>query len=347
MELWQNWLVGFVIWFFALIFYVAFSIYVVHGKGGKAPIPDEAFNYKYRPDFIPKDAYLVDLHSHTLGSDGWMTPEQNIRWHIANGFDAFAVTDHNTGKNNQVSLDLQEKYPEILIIPGYEWTTGRVHINIIDVLDFQKPTSMANPSDEEIKEIIKKAHEMNAIIQLDHWTWTQDRGPHRKGELTEPSRKDLIEWGIDGFEINNEMRWYDPKTVHLLEQWKNDGTLDRPIYQSTGTDIHNPSNEWATCWTELLLTDDEKKNPTADIVKKALKEGRTKIWVDHDYRDSPEIKFMDKNKNLKETVFAPQYQLIKGVEKFPGTIAGGVSTLIWYLLSYFPLRIFIELISRI
>jgi len=41
-------------------------------------IPNEAFNYSYRPPFIPPDAYLIDLHSHTIASDGWMTPEQNI-----------------------------------------------------------------------------------------------------------------------------------------------------------------------------------------------------------------------------------------------------------------------------
>jgi hypothetical protein len=33
-----------------------------------------------------------------------------------------------------------------------------------------------------------------------------------------------------GYEINNEMRWYDPKTQHWLEQLKKENKLPRPIY---------------------------------------------------------------------------------------------------------------------
>src|SRR6056297_2586381 len=85
---WQNWLVGFCFWIlgvalFALITYLITAAGVGTLRGN---IPDEAFNYSYRPSFIPEDAYLLDTHSHTLASDGWMTPEQNIKWHIANGF---------------------------------------------------------------------------------------------------------------------------------------------------------------------------------------------------------------------------------------------------------------------
>ncbi len=39
---------------------------------------------------------LLDSHSHTKYSDGKLTPRQNILWHIAMGFNAMILTDHNT-----------------------------------------------------------------------------------------------------------------------------------------------------------------------------------------------------------------------------------------------------------
>jgi len=39
---------------------------------------------------------LFDAHSHTTHSDGKLTVEQNIQWHLSNGFNACAISDHNT-----------------------------------------------------------------------------------------------------------------------------------------------------------------------------------------------------------------------------------------------------------
>ncbi len=346
---WQNWLMGFFIWVVAVGFLALISYLITSAKSEalRGNIPDQAFTYSYRPDFIPENAFLLDTHSHTIASDGWMTPEQNIKWHIANGFNAFVITDHNTSESNPPSMQLQEKYPDILIIPGYEWTNPRVHINILGVESFTKP-SKRNPSDEEIRNIIKKGKEMGGIVQLDHYTWTQDRPEQRSGDFVHPSRKDLIEWGVDGFEINNEMRWYDPKTVHLLNRWKNDGVIDRDIYMATGTDVHNPLREWCTAWTEILLTPEERKDVSWAVVKRALKEGRTRIWVDHDYRKPPESLY-DKNEGStkKKNLFAPFYGIVHGLLYVPGGVKGIISYIAWFLLAYFPIRGIFELIFLI
>ncbi len=167
-----------------------------------------------------------------------------------------------------------------------------------------------------------------------------DQPYHRSGLFTHPSREDLLAWDIDGFEINNEMRWYDPKTVHWLDQKKKLGELPKPIFTSTGTDIHNPLKEWATGWTELLLTDEERQKTTIDVIKKALVEGRTKIWVDHDYREPHEAALLGENlTHWKKLVLAPFFGLSHGLIHLPGNIKGVISYLIWFLLAYFPLRI--------
>ena len=51
------------------------------------------------PDY-DKSAYNViyDHHSHTYYSDGALTIRQNIEWHIAMGYNALTITDHNNMK---------------------------------------------------------------------------------------------------------------------------------------------------------------------------------------------------------------------------------------------------------
>jgi len=351
MEIWLNWLVGLLIWIVCIIILsiITFLIMISSNKSVKGKIPDEAFDYHYRPDFIPKDAYLFDSHSHTLASDGSMTPEQNIKWHIANGYDAFVVTDHNTSANNKPSTDLQEKYPNILIIPGFEHTSPLIHLNFIGIEDYPEKVPLI-PSIKDVKKAIQIVKDLGGVVQCDHISWTVDRIGHRNGQYVHPTRDELIEWGVDGFEINNEMRWYDPRTIHHLENLKAAGKLPRPIFMSTGTDVHNPVKEWATCWTELLLTPEEKKNPTIDIVKKALLEGRTKIWVDHDYRHPPEAEFCQiiETSTTKKALLAPFISLGNGITENPaGVLKSVLSHVFWFVLAYFFFRIFFTLIGTI
>jgi hypothetical protein len=182
---------------------------------------------------------------------------------------------------------------------------------------------------------------------VDHISWTVDQPRLRSQELVHPTRDQLYDWGIDAYEINNEMRWYDPLTLHWYEQRKAAGTLKRPIAMTTGTDIHSPLKEWATCWTEVLLTPEEKKKPTWASIKKAMLEGRTKIWVDHDYRCPPESKTIGiKGSKTKEILLAPLYGLRHGIEKIPGGVFGILSYVFWALLAYFPLRWLFEWIIQ-
>ncbi|MFW9879279.1 MAG: PHP domain-containing protein [Candidatus Thorarchaeota archaeon] len=42
-----------------------------------------------------KHSVVFDQHSHTIFSDGALTIKQNVEWHIAMGYNALAITDHN------------------------------------------------------------------------------------------------------------------------------------------------------------------------------------------------------------------------------------------------------------
>jgi hypothetical protein len=335
----------FFIWFIAMVGFVAIHYLInviVTGKGGKIPVPDEALEYKYTPEFLPKNGYFIDLHSHTLASDGWMTPEQNIKWHIANGYHAFVLTDHNTSKNVKETLALQAKYPGILIIPGFEWTTDRLHLNFIGIENYPHRVP-GHPTDGECADAIAKAKSLGAIVLVDHVTWTKDQPRLRSGELVHPTREQLLDWGADGFEINNEMYWHDPYTLIMLDdihhEWKG-----RKIFAGTGTDIHNPFRSWPTAWTQVLLEPGERERVTFDIVKKALLDARTKTWQNHDYRKPPEAKFMpgEQHPALK-TIFAPFLGTVQGASLVAKSKREIFSYIAWLLIAYLPIRLLLAI----
>ncbi len=334
-------LLMFLIWFVSMVLFVAFHymIYVLlSGSGSKVPVPDEALKYSYKPEFLPSDGFFIDLHSHTLASDGWMTPEQNIKWHIANNYHAFVLTDHNTCKNVKETLALQAKYPGILIIPGYEWTSGRLHLNFIGIEEFPYPAPVENPTDAECEDAIKKAKALGAVVLVDHITWTKDQPKLRSGELLHPTREQLLDWGVDGFEINNEMYWHDPLTLVKLDEWNHEWK-GRKIFAGTGTDIHNPFKSFPTGWTQLLLKAGEKGHVTVDVVKAALLEGRTKTWQNHDYRNPPEEKFWRQGQHrVLRTVFAPFLGTVEGARLVVKSKREIASYVAWLVIAYAPIR---------
>lgn len=78
---------------------------------------------QFKPTNYDKEKWniLLDTHFHTRYSDGLMTIEQGIKWHIAMGFNAFFVTYHDTCANFDEIMVLQAKYKEqCLVLPGIE-----------------------------------------------------------------------------------------------------------------------------------------------------------------------------------------------------------------------------------
>ena len=336
------------VWILAMFGFVAIHaiIYLMFGTGGgKGNIPDEAFEYRYRPGIVPDGAFLVDLHGHTFASDGRMTPEQFIKWHVANGYDACVLTDHNTGKHNGAFMALQDKYPGIVLVPGFEWTTDRLHMNFIGIMDYPYKVPVLNPSDEEIQLAIKQAKDLGAVVMVDHVTWTKDQPRLRSGVVEHPTREQLLDWGVDGFEISNAMYWHDPRTVVFLQraghEWRG-----RKIFAGTGTDVHDPAREWASSWTELLLDENERHSPTIEVVKRALLDGRARPWQDFDYREPPESRVAGSRRHAwASTFFAPFLGTVEGAAKVVVSKRELASYVCWLLLAYVPVRFLFLLFS--
>lgn len=210
---------------------------------------------------------VLDQHSHTKYSDGVLSVRQNVLWHIAMGYNAMFLTDHNTMDNRAEVAAMKEEFKDkIVIMPGMEWSTKRVHLNFlgIDNWDFEKFPIKKKPTDAEIKAAIDEAHRLGAIVVLNHYLWytTKDL----------PTRQQFFEWGIDYIEVINsdcyETEFYDEQSIAFCEE--------KGLGQITGTDMHRPDKINALDsihgWTQLKV-----ENFTEEEIMEQLRQKNTKV----------------------------------------------------------------------
>ncbi len=227
---------------------------------------NESFDWEFTPEYNETQFNIVfDHHSHTLYSDGHLTVEQNILWHLAHGFNAIAISDHNTMDNAEEIAVMAEKYKDdIIFVPGFEWTTGRIHMNLIGITEYI-PVPSNKPTDEEIIAAIDATHNQGGVVIVDHIPWSLPRMP------THPTRAQLLAWGVDYIEMVNE----DVYDIYSESWCNNTGGFG----QITGTDMHDPMD--VSGWT--LMSADNLT--TAGIMKELLLRNTTIIYDSHGSTD--------------------------------------------------------------
>ena len=65
-------------------------------------------------------AVEVDLHLHTLASDGRLTPTELVRLVAGQGLKYVAITDHDTTEGLAEAYEAAREFPDLTIIPGIE-----------------------------------------------------------------------------------------------------------------------------------------------------------------------------------------------------------------------------------
>ncbi|KAF2074359.1 hypothetical protein CYY_004335 [Polysphondylium violaceum] len=175
---------------------------------------------------------LLDPHCHTTYSDGSLTPEQNILFHIANGYNAMIVTDHNELRGSLVAQQIaREKYNDkIKVLTGLEWSNCRCHLNFIGIN--QTITPIKNPTDQDIQNAIKQVHDIGGIVIYNHRPWST------WSSLDSPTIQQFAAWGVDYFDIANTY-YFDMQTLFYAR------SINAGI--CTANDFH--SSTPATGWT--------------------------------------------------------------------------------------------------
>ncbi|CAG8678572.1 11863_t:CDS:2 [Acaulospora morrowiae] len=236
------------------------------------------FDWKFNPatylkpneEFFGNYNVLLNGHIHTTYSDGKMTPEQVLKWSMAYGYNAIIVSDHNTIEGGlETQRIAREKYGNnITVIPAIEYTSCRIHMQFIglEVNPFQ-PFNDPEPTNERLKEMIDKVHTLGGLVTVNHIPWSNSTewGYQETTLPNHPTREELLEMGVDGFEIING-NIFDHETYTFAR--------DHVLLMLTGTDLHHPSTT-AHSWT-LLRTE----NLTAEGIMSQLRDKKTTFMFD-------------------------------------------------------------------
>ncbi|CAG8456199.1 285_t:CDS:2 [Diversispora eburnea] len=200
------------------------------------------FDWKIDPaSYLTMDAdvfgnynILLNGHAHTTYSDAY-------------GFNAVIVSDHNTLEGGlEAQRIAREKYNDSIIVMS---DTHAIHWSY------------------ELKEMIDKVHELGGLVTVNHIPWSNStEWKNHVGTLpNHPTREELHEMGVDGFEIING-NIFDYETYKYAR--------DKVLLMITGTDVHHPSSV-AHSWTVL-----NSQNMTVQGIMKELREKRTTFFFD-------------------------------------------------------------------
>ncbi|MHA1190855.1 MAG: CehA/McbA family metallohydrolase [Promethearchaeota archaeon] len=213
---------------------------------------------------------IFDHHSHTNYSDGKLTIKQNVEWHIAMGFNAIAITDHNNLRYLEKIEGIRKQYTEkgIILLSGFEWTTIRLHLNILGISKWDERVPY-KPKDEKIIDVINKVHDQDGIVVCNHIPWSMYEAKYKN----HPSRESLLDWGVDYIEIVNDDSL--PENVFDQESYNFCMKHQGEIGMITGTDMHDPHNlasGGVHGWTLLNI-----KESTEEALMEELRKKKTEI----------------------------------------------------------------------
>ncbi|MDD5102456.1 MAG: hypothetical protein PHH62_05690 [Endomicrobiaceae bacterium] len=136
---------------------------------------------------ISSDYKVADIHSHTIASkDNISNVLSSINYHNKQGFTDFFITEHdNTNGFYSIPCDIDSSN----IFPGIQIRTSEgVSVLLLSKYQFR----YRDYQDKSIKEMIDLAHAEGILVVMPHW-WKWHR----------PGLQELVNMGIDGFEIYN------------------------------------------------------------------------------------------------------------------------------------------------
>lgn len=231
-----------------------------------------------------------DLHSHTIYSDGNVTPEYRVREAWVDGLDVLAITEHieyrpwegkmisylkgyfpgepNKAAANTILADLNVSNNAaiaaasgygITIIPGAEITRDQHKIGHYNAL-FVKDVNTIYDPDPAVS--MKKAREQGALIMHNHPGWIR-----KNVDIIEFEKKVYDEGLIDGIEIMNGSEFYPPIVTRAQE---------KKFFMAANTDIHGTTTmDYVAQGHHRNMTFILAKDNTLPAIKEALKARRT------------------------------------------------------------------------
>ena len=196
---------------------------------------------------LADDEFLFDFHGHTTMSDGWLTPEQRVQYYIKHGISGAAFSDHDNIRGAKAAQKfVEESGLDFLVFIAEEWTQHKpeIHINYYGIEETIVPLESDNPFTMVMNasEMIKYVKGKGGYVIVNHY----NANPNKNGGLGVPYNfTDLMNWGVDGFEIVNG--------DSVQEREIREFCLNNSLICLGGSDVH--TNEDLNCILKLRLDD--------------------------------------------------------------------------------------------
>ena len=186
--------------------------------------------------------YKADLHTHSVYSDGHVTPSLRVKEAWMDGLDIIAVTEHiewrpfekqvqeyigkveGTEPDLNTSVRMAQKEAaqwDIFIIPGAEITRNGTTVGHFNAL-FTQDNNLIY--DEDPVQAIRNAKKQNALVLHNHPGWIRT-----SIDYTPTEQAAYDEGLIDGVEVMNGHEFY-PGII--------DRVRERSLFISANTDVH-------------------------------------------------------------------------------------------------------------
>lgn len=188
-----------------------------------------------------------DLHTHTVYSDGLLSPAELIDLAVKQGLRGIAITDHDTIEGIEEGIEYSKKYKDFTVISGIEfgcvYKDEEVHIlgHFIDYKNEELINITKKLMFERVKRginIINKLSELNIDISIDdvrkHSGYDYIGRPHVARVLIDKGYVDSIEEAFNKY-LNRGMPGYVERfhlsiedTIKLIKKADGIATMAHP-----------------------------------------------------------------------------------------------------------------------
>ncbi len=221
------------------------------------------------PDILGYKTLKCDFHSHTIFSDGKVTPQERINEVWREGLDVIAITDHQTPQPKYIKGDYNSSYNlakltaknrGIVLIESTEYSDSKPvgHFNFLFI---DEANQYADKS-ISAKQAVELAAGNGAFIIYNHPGW-----PDMNSDLFDFQIDFLKQKKIHAMEVINSDEFY-PIVVDYCNQYN--------LAPLSTTDIHSPIQaNYDVDNKNRNFTLVFAKDKTVEAVKEALFDGRT------------------------------------------------------------------------
>lgn len=266
-----------------------------HGSASTSGNVGEAREIQF-PDTANHMTLVVDLHTHSVFSDGHVWPRIRVGEAIRDGLDAMAVTEHleyqphiediphpDRNRSYQETMMSVPEGEDLLIIAGSEITRRppHGHMNAVFIEDANELFSVpGNAADWDTasfgaaarnwpaENAVDAANEQGAFVFWNH-SWSDF--DNAKTVITDFHRQATLDGKLHGIEIANGST-YSPESFQIA--------LDHGLTPVGVSDVHNlidwdhePHNGGHRP-VNLVFTEER----TVEAIRESLIEGRTVVW---------------------------------------------------------------------